>query len=145
MVEKTKRGLKSFFILKCNTCAMQETLETTRTGNSLNRGLVWATLSSGNGYAGVLEIMGLSGINFMSKTTFHALEAKMTRPINEVLQRTLKNNGREEFALAEAIDGYMKYRTTSVSYDMMLCQANKGRYNGPSGAVSISLFLDVTN
>jgi hypothetical protein len=99
MVEKTKRGLKSFFILKCNTCAMQETFETTRTGNSLNRGLVWATLSSGNGYAGVSEIMGLSGINFMSKTTFHALEAKMTRPINEVLQRTLKNNGRADFAL----------------------------------------------
>jgi hypothetical protein len=26
----------------------------------------------------------------------------------------------------------MKYRATSVSYDMIKCQAKKGKYNGPS-------------
>jgi hypothetical protein len=136
---ETKQGARSTIHLECTTCTKEiEPHSTTRNHSSLNRSLVWGTINSGNGFAAAEEIMGLAGIQFMSKGTFYAIEKGLSKTIDTALTETLAENGRAEYDLADE-SPRTKSRSIMVSYDMMWSKSNKAKdFNGPSGVVSIT-------
>jgi hypothetical protein len=112
------QGARSTIHLGCTMCTKKIEPHSTTHHSYLNRSLVWGTINSGNGFAAAEEIMGLAGIQFMSKRTFYAIEKGLSKTIDTALTETCAENGRVEYDLADEIPR-TKSRFIMVSYDMM--------------------------
>jgi hypothetical protein len=63
-----KMGARRMLTLKCETCKFEKSGGTWQSSKELNMSLVVSTIASGNGFAGLDNILGLAGIQNMTKT-----------------------------------------------------------------------------
>lgn len=152
-------GINSKIFLKCKMCNITKTILTDRPEVEkeildVNKSVVLATLSTGNGYSQMSEIMATLNIPCMAQNTFSRCMEEISTAIHDTAWKVMEEAGVEEAALAKEVGDFKNgYPAITVIADGAWCKRSYGvNYNASSGVGCIVgqrtkklLFLGVRN